>query len=112
MGATIDYAIVIMNRYLRLRETLGKAESAAKAVAGSFPTIATSGSIMAVAGLLIGYRVSDVYVGHIGLAVGRGAIISVVVVTAVLPGLLILLDGAIRKTTLRFRASDKPVKGE
>ena len=102
MGATIDYAIVLMNRYLVLRETLPKKEAVAEAVNQAFPTVLTSGSIMTIAGLLIAFRVSDIYVGHIGLAVGRGAFCSVVLVLTALPQLLVLFDGLIRKTTLRI----------
>ena len=102
MGATIDYAIVLMNRYLVLRKTLPKKEAMAEAVNHSFPTVLTSGSIMTIAGLLIGYRVSDIYVNHIGLAVGRGAFISVILVLTVLPQLLVLFDDLIRKTTFSF----------
>ncbi len=101
MGATIDYAIVLMNRYLVLRQTLPKKKAMAIAVNQAFPTVLTSGSIMTLAGLLIAYRVSDVYVGHIGLAVGRGAFCSVVLVLTVLPQLLLLFDRLIAKTTLR-----------
>ena len=106
MGATIDYAIVLMNRYLSMKESLPKKAAMAEAVKQSFPTVLTSGSIMTIAGLLIGYRVSDVYVGHIGLGVGRGAMISVILVLTVLPQLLVLLDGAVEKTTLRLSLSD------
>ncbi len=98
MGATIDYAIVVMNRYQELKASLPKKEAMAEAVNQSFATVFTSGSIMTVAGLLIAYRVSDVYVGHIGLAVGRGALISVILVLTVLPQLICLLDKAIDKT--------------
>jgi len=103
MGATIDYAIVLMNRYLVLRREKPKKQAMAEAVGHSFPTVLTSGSIMTLAGLLIGYRVSDVYVSHIGMAVGRGALISVILVLTVLPQLIVLLDGAIRKTTFTIR---------
>ena len=103
MGATIDYAIVLMNRYLVLRETKPKKEAMAEAVGHSFPTVLTSGSIMTIAGLLIGFRVSDVYVSHIGMAVGRGALTSVILVLTVLPQLIVLLDTAIRKTTFTIR---------
>ena len=99
MGATIDYAIVLMNRYLVLRKTLPKKKAMAEAVNQSFPTVLTSGSIMTIAGLLIAYRVSDIYVSHIGLAVGRGAFTSVILVLTVLPQLLVLLDTWISKTT-------------
>lgn len=101
MGATIDYAIVMMNRYRTLRQTRDRAGAAVRAVREAFPTIVTSGSILGAAGLLIGYRVSDVFVGHIGLAVGRGAVISVIIVTTVLPGLLAIFDKAISLTTIR-----------
>ncbi len=103
MGATIDYAIVLMNRYDTMRASLPVREAMARAVNQSFATVLTSGSIMTIAGLLIGLRVSDVYVSHIGLCVGRGAFCSVVLVLTVLPQLLVLLDGAVEKT--RFRLS-------
>ena len=104
MGATIDYAIVLMNRYLSFKkELLPKREAMAKAVAHSFPTVFTSGSIMTLAGLLIAFRVSDVYIGHIGLAVGRGALTSVILVLTVLPQLIVLCDPLIEKTTFRLQ---------
>ena len=102
MGATIDYAIVLMNRYQALKKELPIREAMARAVNQSFATVLTSGSIMTIAGLLIGLRVSDVYVSHIGLAVGRGAFCSVVLVLTVLPQLLVLLDGAVEKTRFRL----------
>ena len=102
MGATIDYAIVLMNRYQTLRVSLPVREAMSRAVNQSFATVLTSGSIMTIAGLLIGLRVSDVYVSHIGLAVGRGAFCSVVLVLTVLPQLLVLLDGAVEKTRFRL----------
>lgn len=108
MGATIDYAIVLMNRYLVLRREMGVKEAMAEAVNRSFATVLTSGSIMTIAGMLIGLRVSDVYVSHIGLAVGRGAFCSVILVLTVLPQLIALLDGAIEKT--RFRLSPEEVE--
>ncbi len=102
MGATIDYAIVLMNRYQVLKADYPKRRAMAEAVNQSFPTVLTSGAIMTIAGLLIAYRVSDVYVNHIGLAVGRGAFISVVLVMTVLPQLLVLLDKAVEKTRFHF----------
>lgn len=107
MGATIDYAIVLFSRYKALREKYEKKRAMSLAVNESFPTVITSGAIMAAAGLLIAFRISDVYVGHIGLAVGRGAIISVILVLTVLPQLLVLLDKAIEKTTIRFKRREK-----
>ena len=103
MGATIDYAIVLMNRYLANRESLPKKDSMVAALRQSFPTVLTSGTIMTVAGLLIAFGISDVYVGHIGLAVGRGAAFSALIVLTVLPPLLVLFDRAIIGTTFSKR---------
>ena len=103
MGATIDYAIVVMSRYRAARETHTKQESVALAVKESFATVITSGAIMSAAGFLIAFRVSDVYIGHIGFAVGRGAAISVILVLTVLPQLIMLFDTAISKTTWRAK---------
>ena len=105
MGATIDYAIVIMSRYLDLKKLHTPQEAMAQAVNESFPTVMTSGTIMTVAGILIAYRVSDVYIGHIGLAVGRGALISVILVLSVLPQLIVLLDKVIENTTFRKKTT-------
>ena len=108
MGATIDYAIVIMSRYLDLKKLHPPREAMAHAVNESFPTVMTSGTIMTVAGILIAYRVTDVYIGHIGLAVGRGAFISVILVLTVLPQLIVLLDRVIEKTTFRKKKEVAP----
>lgn len=102
MGATIDYAIVIMNHYQELRDKFDKKKAMSLAVNESFPTILTSGTILTMAGFLISMRVSDVYIGHIGLAVGRGALISVILVLTVLPQIIVLLDKIISKTKFKI----------
>jgi predicted RND superfamily exporter protein len=110
MGATIDYAIVLMNRYQTLKETLPKKEAMAQAVNDSFATVLTSGSIMIASGFSIAYRIADVYICHIGLAVGRGALISVVLVLTVLPQFICLFDRLIEKT--KFKINLKQLGGD
>ena len=46
MGATIDYAIVITNRYLDLKTQMDHRQAAVEALDQSFSTILTSGTIM------------------------------------------------------------------
>ena len=103
MGATIDYAIVIMNRYQSLKKDVGRREAMITAVDEGFATVITSGSILTMAGFMIGLRVSDVYVSHIGLAVGRGAAVSVILVMTVLPQFILLCDRLIDKTTFTLQ---------
>ena len=103
MGATIDYAIVIMNRFQALKEDHSPRKAMAKSVGESFPTVLTSGSILTMAGFLISFRVSDVYVSHIGLAIGRGALISIVLVLTVLPQMILLFDKLIDRTRFTIK---------
>jgi predicted RND superfamily exporter protein len=106
MGATIDYAIVFMSRYMSAKKNYDNKEAVTVAINECFPTVLTSGLIMTVAGLLIAYRVSDVYVGHIGLAVGRGAAISILLVLTVLPQLTLIICPRDLSQKLKMRPRD------
>jgi len=98
MGANIDYAIVIASRYTELRETQDRRSSIIDTMNLSFPTIITSGTMMAVAGMLIGNMTSDAAIFGIGLCLGRGTIISLFITMFVLPQILLVGDTIIEKT--------------
>lgn len=111
MGATIDYAIVITNRYRELRrEGLEKKQAVIDTLSQSFPTIFTSGSIMTVAAFLIGFLTSQPLIASIGLCLGRGTLISILCVMTVLPALLYILDKPLEKTVFKKREKKKKVK--
>ena len=103
MGANIDYAIVVSNRYITLRQNNSKRASITAALNGALPTLITSGSILAIAGLLIGFISSEAITSEIGIALGRGTFVSLILVLFVLPQLLLWGDGFIRKTTFAKR---------
>ena len=98
MGANIDYAIVIAGRYTELREKMGKRDAIIDTMNLSFPTIITSGTMMAVAGTLIGKMTSDAVIYGIGKCLGRGTIISIIVTMFVLPQILLVGDKIIELT--------------
>ena len=98
MGANIDYAIVIASRYTELRKTMGRRDSIIDTMNLSFPTIITSGTMLAVAGVLIGKLTSDGAIYGIGQCLGRGTIISIFITMFVLPQILIVGDTIIEKT--------------
>ena len=100
MGATIDYAIVITNRYLELKTIMKPREAIVESLSQSFPTILTSGTIMAVAGFLIGGISTDATIGSVGLTLGRGTVTSIFLVMTVLPQLLLLGDALIERTAI------------
>ena len=54
MGANIDYAIVISSRYMDLKEKMPLREAMIETLNQAFPTIITSGMILASAGYAIG----------------------------------------------------------
>ena len=107
MGANIDYAIVITNRYTDLKKQMPLHEAVVEALNQAFPTIVTSGTILAIAGVLIGFLSSAPSISSIGICLGRGTVISIFLVMAVLPQILLLGDTIIEKTafTLKYRGA-------
>ncbi|MBR6380378.1 MAG: MMPL family transporter [Lachnospiraceae bacterium] len=98
MGANIDYAIVIASRYMELRKSMLRKATVIKTMNQSFPTIITSGTMLAVAGILIGRLTSDCAIYGIGKCLGRGTIISILITMFVLPQILLVGDRIIEKT--------------
>ena len=66
----------------------------------SFPTIITSGTILTSAGFVIGYLTNNAVIASLGKVLGRGTLISIILVMMVLPQLLLLGDKLIDKTEL------------
>ena len=113
MGATIDYAIVISSRYMILRQEMSLKDAVTETIDKAFPTIFTSGSILTCAGFLIGYISSDATIAAIGIALGRGTLISILLVLFVLPQILMLGDIILDKTalTINLAARQHEMKG-
>lgn len=105
MGATIDYAIVISSRYMDLKTKMPLKDAVGETINQAFPTIFTSGSIMASSGFLIGNISSDATTSAMGTALGRGTLISIFLVMFVLPQILLLGDTIIEKTALNINLS-------
>ena len=101
MGATIDYAIVITSRYMAIREEMTDRKAAIiETLNQAFPTIITSGTMMVCAGFVIGALTSNATIASLGKTLGRGALISIVLVMSVLPQLLLVGDKLIDKAEL------------
>lgn len=99
MGANIDYAIVISSRYVELRKERDRKTSIIEALNFAFPTIVTSGTMMTLSGFLIGRFTSEPSINGIGMCLGRGTLISIVLVMFVLPQILLVGDKFIQITT-------------
>ena len=107
MGANIDYAIVISSHYQELKNHMPHKEAIIHALNASFPTVFTSGSIMASAGLLIGNMSAQPVIAIMGNCLGRGTIISIVLVLGVLPAILVLGDSLIERTSFKLKGIER-----
>ena len=65
----------------------------------AFPTVLTSGTILTVAGTLIGQMTSEATIAGIGQSLGRGTIISMLLVLFVLPQILLIGSEIVDKTS-------------
>lgn len=92
LGATVDYAILMTDRYKENRLKLEKKEAVRETVSDVTVSILTSGSVLTTVGLLLGYISTNQLLAQLGIFVGRGAIFSLAIVLFVLPGLLRLSD--------------------
>lgn len=97
MGATIDYAIVLTNRYLQLRQKEDINKALIGAIKTTIPTIVTSGFILTIAGFLIGFIASSGVVSSIGFFLGSGTLLSMMITVFVLPAILYVFDKVIVK---------------
>ena len=104
MGANIDYAIVISSHYSEMKKEMEPKKAIIEALNGSFPTIFTSGSILASAGVLISKMTTNPVIAAIGECLGRGTIVSIILVFFVLPQILVLGDKIIEKTSFKIEA--------
>lgn len=104
LGATVDYAILMTTRYKRERISgKDKKEAVKIALSTSVQSVFTSalGFFAATIGVAL-YSDIDL-IGSICMLLSRGAILSMIIVIAALPALLMLFDGLIIRTTMGMK---------
>ena len=99
MGANIDYAIVIASRYQELKSKMHHRDAIVETLNFAFPTIITSGSILSICGFLIGSMTSEPVIAGIGESLGRGTVISIIMVMFALPQILLIGSKVIDRTS-------------
>ncbi len=105
LGATVDYGILFAHHYLDYRKSMDRWAAVRQAVAGTTASILTPACILTIAAAMLGVVSSNALISQMGAILGRGAALSAAMVLLVLPGLLVLCDGLIMKTT--FKANFK-----
>ena len=104
MGATIDYGILLSTNYVRARATKDRREALNEALDGALPTIFTSGLILMVCGAVVGFVASQTSISSVGFLLFRGTLVSVLMITMVLPALLYILDKFVMALTIKSKS--------
>ena len=99
MGANIDYAIVIASRFQETKTKMHHRDAIIETLNFAFPTIITSGSILSISGFLIGRMTSEPVIAGIGESLGRGTVISIIMVMFALPQILLIGSKVIDRTS-------------
>ena len=92
LGATVDYAILMTGRYKENREVMDKKHAVVETISNCTSSILVSGSVLTVVGLLMGWVSSNQLLAQLGIFIGRGALLSLLIVLLVLPGILYIFD--------------------
>ncbi|MGN0794918.1 MAG: MMPL family transporter, partial [Aristaeellaceae bacterium] len=99
LGATVDYAILMTDRYLENRQHMDRKDAVVETISAVTVSILTSGLTLTVVGFLLGFISTHGLLSQLGMFLGRGTVCSMLIVLLVLPGMLYLLDGFILRTT-------------
>lgn len=113
LGATVDYAILMTNKYKRERSRgAGKKEAVTAALNQSLQSVFVSALSFFAATFGVGIYSSIDMISSLCMLLARGAIISLLVVAFVLPAMFLLFDRLILKTSRGFQAepSARPEK--
>ena len=110
MGSTIDYGILMSTNYVEYRATMDKKEALNKSVKAAMPTVFTSGLILTICGFVVGFIASQNSISTVGVLIGKGTLVSTIMITVVLPAILYLLDGFILKLSMKSKKIKKSEK--
>lgn len=103
LGATVDYAILITNTYFQNRKNLRKYDAMRLTISNNLIAILTSAIILASAGFALALTSNNPIISELGILLGRGTLLSLAMVSFVLPALLLIFDKVIRKTSLNMK---------
>ncbi|MDE6906267.1 MAG: MMPL family transporter [Lachnospiraceae bacterium] len=104
LGATVDYAILMTNRYKRERSKgAGKREAIEISLNTSLPSVMVSALSFFAATFGVGVYSSIDMISSLCVLLARGAIISLFVVVFILPAMFVVFDKLILHTSIGFK---------
>lgn len=99
MGATVDYAILLTDRYMENRKSANKVTAMKKTIGDIFGSILISAVTLSISGICLMFLSTNAIVQALGVLIGRGALMALLFVTFLLPALIIIVDPLIPYTT-------------
>lgn len=98
MGLSMDYSIMLMNRYNQEKQKQANSVIAMKkALTNAFSAI-TSSSVTTIVGLLVLLFMSFKIGQDMGIVLAKGVFISLLCIFTILPGLVVVFDKALERT--------------
>lgn len=101
LGATIDYGILLTTHYLAHRKNMPARKAIHLALGEAFPSLLVSAGTLASAGMALSLSSKIAAVSTLGFLLARGALMSLILVSCLLPALLVFCDRFIRATTFK-----------
>lgn len=110
LGATVDYAILMTNKYKKARyKGVEKQEALTQALSGSMQSVIVSALSFFAATFGVGMYSNIDMISSLCSLMARGAIISMIVVIFILPSMFMIFDRVICATSIGFRAKKAKV---
>lgn len=100
LGATVDYAILFTSRYKENLAVLRPIAAMEQTIKDTGRSVLTSALILIAGTMSVSYITTIRSASELTLLIGRGALISLILVYLLLPALLLLLNKFIKFTTL------------
>jgi len=107
LGTCVNYAIFLMTRYREERRRDKAGPAMVSSMVGTAPAILTSGVCLFCSTIGLVY-ISDInMIQSLSLMIGRGALLAVAVILFLLPGVILLSDRIILRTSYGWRKTVK-----
>ena len=100
LGATVDYAILFTDNYLHNRQKMIPSQAIEHTINKNLSSIMVSASILISAGIALDLVSSNAVIAQLGTLLARGTGFSLLLVVFFLPGMLIIFDKVVEKTTM------------
>lgn len=103
MGATVDYAILLTDKYMEHRKVMDKKTAMINTISNIFGSILISAITLSLSGFCLMLLSTNVIVKAMGELIGRGPLMALGCVTLLLPALILIVDPVLPYTTWKAK---------